>query len=241
MDYFEDEAVATDVCEIIEALVSRFVANSTDELLEIVDRCRDSLIPAEAVDLLTAAATIFEERRGQDPLRFIGTKNKAAEDIAEGLRDLFPFWPYFVYHGTSSKALPSIMESGLVAGYGKSRWKGIVNDEYLNSGVFLTEHWRSAIDWARSTALTRDGRLRKDGSKPTIIRIRAEHIDLYEDSRARSPGCLVSPESINVEDADASVFEDVADPSRLPVWRPVEQALRSTQYPQGAGSMSPTR
>jgi hypothetical protein len=238
MEYIEDETVAADVCEIIEALLSRFVANSTDELMDLVDRCRGSLIPAEAVDLLAVAATIFENRRGQDPLRFLFTKNKAAEDVAEGLRDLFPFWPYFVYHGTSSKALPSIMESGLIAGYGRSRWEGIVDEEYLDSGVFLTEGWRTAIDWAQSTALTRDHRLRKDGSKPAIIRIRAEHIDLYQDSRARRPGCLLSLDGVNVEDADVFVFEDVEAPSRLLVWRPLDQTLPSAQYPQAKESMS---
>jgi len=222
MEYIEEESVAADVCEIIEALEAPGVTNATDDLLALTERCKDTLWHPETLDLITAAATVFERRRGKDSHHFLFMKNKTAEDIAEKLRDLFSFWPYFVYHGTSSKALPSIIENGLIAGYGKSRWKGVVDDAHLASGVFLTDNWRSAVSWAKSTALTRNFEFRKDGSKPAVIRIKAEHIELYRDRWANRPGCLITPESFEIPAADTFLV-NARIIEQLPMWAPLNK------------------
>lgn len=225
------EDIAADVCEIIEALAIPVVANDVDKLLKITDRAKLAFQQTSNLELLVKAEKIFEHRRGKGFEDFIFRRDRAAEYVISELRKIFPLWPYFVFHGTSTKYLSSILENGLVVGWGsKSRWKNIVDDQHLNSGIFLTDNWRGAVSWAQSTALTRESKLRKDGSRPVIIRVKARDLELFPDVRARAPGCLVSRNNIEVAATSGFVIDTPGTPSELAAWSPL-QALVAEQPP----------
>ncbi|MCS4089949.1 hypothetical protein [Rhizobium sp. BK176] len=214
------EALAVDLCEIIEALEIPVVTNSADQLIAVVERCKSTLSDSEMMDALDKAHSIFVSRRGHEPERFLFSRNRAAEDAAATMKSAFPSWPHYVYHGTSSKALSSIVDHGLIPNGGKSPWSGIVDDDYLSAGVFLTPSWRGAVSWAQATALTRTFQLRKDGSVPVIIQIKVNSMHLDNDVRARRPGCLMHPGDIDVSDAKcfAMTERNGQSPESLPVW-----------------------
>jgi hypothetical protein len=221
------EAVASDLCEIIEALETPVMTNNAEQLIAVVERIKLSQIGMNASDFLEEAKRIFETRRGKEPIRFLFSKNKPAEVLADKLRGFLQCWPYFVYHGTSSKALSSILEGGLIPYGGKSRWDGIVSENYLSRGVFLTSTWRSAVNWAQATALTKAYQLRKDGSLPAIIRIRADSMVFEEDLRARTPNCVFHVGGIEVQGAYCFTIAESGGeaPRYLPTWLPIEEVV----------------
>jgi hypothetical protein len=221
------EVFASDLCEIIEALETPVMTNNADQLIEVVERTKFSPCGTPVLDLLDEAKRIFVSRSGHAPSYFFFSKNKSAELLADKLRAFLPCWPYYVYHGTTSKALPSILEMGLVPHGGKSCWEGIVNEEYLSSGVFLTASWRSAVHWAQSTALTKAYQLRKDGSLPAIIRIRANGMVFEKDLRSRTPHSLLYVGELDVGGASCFTITEGGGeaPRDLPTWLSIEEVV----------------
>jgi len=221
------EVLAANLCEIIEALETPGITNCVEQLVETVDLCKAAFPQGEDAGALDEARKIFLARMGKAPESFLFSRNRAAEAAAASLRSTFSSWPYYVYHGTSSKALPAILEDGLIPHGGKSYWKGIVSEDYLSSGVFLTSSWRSALTWAQVAALTKAFQLRKDGSVPVIIRIRARGLELLADARARTPNCLMHAGEIDVSATSCFAITESAGhaPRGLPAWRPIQEVM----------------
>jgi hypothetical protein len=229
-----ENGLAETLIEIIEALNGPASANDTDALLELVQRGKSADLNDEGS--LDQAAMIFENRRGREAQHFMFRADRAAQEIAAELKAMFPSWPHFVYHGTSTKAISSIYQKGLIARVGKSRWTGVVDDKHLASGVFFTDTWRGAIDWAYGTALTRAWKPRKDESRPVVLRVLAADLSLQPDILARRSGCLVSSCMVDMKSADAAVLEtsEGEHPPKLISWLPLASLAGSQTLNRGA-------
>jgi hypothetical protein len=210
------------VCEIMEALEAPAALNDTNRLLKVTSRIKAK--QSELIELMAKAERIFMRRVGKCAHDFMFQRDNEANDLRDQLKTYLPKWPCVIYHGTSTKALSSILEAGLVVGFGKSRWKGVVNEDHLKQGVFVAENFKGAASFAQATALTKAGEFRKDGSRPVVIRMLAGDLNLQPDLRATGTGCWVSPVDIPIDAADASIVSWGTEGQGYdyPDWQPVD-------------------
>jgi hypothetical protein len=125
--------------------------------------------------------------------------------------------PPFIYHGTLSGHLRSIMQKGLVPGFTPVN---LLSDEYralAQEAVFFSDTWRGASFFAES-ALERLG---AEQGHPVIVRVPEKGVELEEDPTAFLAGCVMVRGVVPT--AEAQVF--VGPLKGYPTWRPLAKVV----------------
>lgn len=222
------------VLEVLDALSQPSHDGDTHgEHAERIDGFLANCPDARLSNALRPAQAILAGRVGRDPISFAFDSEVGLEDAVAGLRAVLPSLPLYVYHGTASKHLASIFETGLVPAHSKTHWSSMVDGQHLASGVFFTSTWRSAMGWAFAASHTLRGELRKD-TVSAVVRLRASDLILERDTRARQQGCVVAQGPISTANADVIVGETRGFPS----WQSLSEWVKAS--PQRAGSRSRT-
>lgn len=176
--------------------------------------------PQSVASGLSLARDVIEKRSvaiSQSDLALVLGDVAGVSEAVEALKRVPLSSPPFVYHGTCLRNLASIARSGLVANFRPHQWgsKLGVPSDHLAQGVFLSQRWRAAYEWAKVASGT-GTKWEEPGNPPVIIRLhRPETIDFDRWSVVRES--FIGPQTLSVAGADALVDYRGGFPSWVPL------------------------
>lgn len=157
----------------------------------------DGSTSASVHRLLRKTAALFEREDKVDRLRRALNGRQEAQALVRELTNAYFGKPRWAYHGTLFGNLAAVLQVGLVPGK-VPVWK---NDEAIrqhsDTGVFFTDGWRQALNWAHMAA--RQSRMRGTNRRLVVFRAPLEELDLGTDTHAMADGNWVSERSVPAE------------------------------------------
>lgn len=207
------------VLECIDALDAPMHDNQCREghLASIAHALATDSVSDELRSALADAASLFAHHQRQ-PIADLMFDPRASEAaLIARLRAFVPRSEQFIYHGTVQKRLLGITESGFVGG-ANAVWKGLVDDDHLNAGVFFATSWRSALNWASIAHLRTRGRKEGEARLPAVLRIRKGNLEIEPDKRAQAGGSLMVRGVVSSDGAEFFLGE----PEGIPRWTPLK-------------------